>query len=123
MPGGAAAARHRRARAARDVLAGAGTTSRGPPSAPPFRGLFLAGDWIDTGLPATIESAVRSGHRAADARLRRRRSPLTGPDMTSIVVHYKELALKGKNRPWFVQILVRNMRTALAGIDVPACAR
>src|SRR5262245_17478477 len=32
-----------------------------------LRGFFLAGDWIDTGLPATIESAVRSGHRAADA--------------------------------------------------------
>jgi squalene-associated FAD-dependent desaturase len=30
------------------------------------RGFYLAGDWIDTGLPATIESAVRSGHRAAD---------------------------------------------------------
>jgi len=30
-------------------------------------GLFLAGDWVDTGLPATIESAVRSGHAAADA--------------------------------------------------------
>jgi squalene-associated FAD-dependent desaturase len=30
------------------------------------QGLYLAGDWIDTGLPATIESAVRSGHRAAD---------------------------------------------------------
>jgi squalene-associated FAD-dependent desaturase len=30
-------------------------------------GLFLAGDWIDTGLPATIESAVISGHAAADA--------------------------------------------------------
>jgi hydroxysqualene dehydroxylase len=29
--------------------------------------LFLAGDWIDTGLPATIESAVVSGHRAAAA--------------------------------------------------------
>ncbi len=29
------------------------------------RGLLLAGDWIDTGLPGTIESAVRSGHRAA----------------------------------------------------------
>lgn len=27
--------------------------------------LFLAGDWIDTGLPATIESAVRSGFQAA----------------------------------------------------------
>ncbi len=30
------------------------------------RGFYLAGDWIDTGLPATIESAVRSGNRAAD---------------------------------------------------------
>ena len=30
-------------------------------------GLFLAGDWTDTGLPATIEGAVRSGLRAADA--------------------------------------------------------
>lgn len=28
-------------------------------------GLYLAGDWTDTGLPATIESAVLSGHRAA----------------------------------------------------------
>jgi squalene-associated FAD-dependent desaturase len=32
-------------------------------------GLFLAGDWIATGLPATIESAVRAGHRAAEAAL------------------------------------------------------
>jgi len=32
-------------------------------------GLFLAGDWIDTGLPATIESAVVSGHAAAKAVL------------------------------------------------------
>ena len=32
-------------------------------------GLWLAGDWIDTGLPATIESAVLSGHRAAAAVL------------------------------------------------------
>ena len=38
--------------------------------------------------------------------------------MTSIVVHYKELALKGRNRPWFVQILVRNLKAALAGLDV-----
>lgn len=36
----------------------------------PVRGFFLAGDWIDTGLPATIESAVRSGHRAAAAARR-----------------------------------------------------
>ena len=31
------------------------------------RGLFLAGDWVETHLPATIEGAVRSGHRAAEA--------------------------------------------------------
>ena len=40
--------------------------------------------------------------------------------MNSIVVHYNELALKGRNRPWFVQMLVRNIRTALAGLAVPA---
>ena len=28
--------------------------------------LFLAGDWVDTGLPATVESAVKSGFQAAD---------------------------------------------------------
>jgi squalene-associated FAD-dependent desaturase len=33
------------------------------------RGLLLAGDWVDTGLPGTIESAVRSGHAAATAML------------------------------------------------------
>jgi squalene-associated FAD-dependent desaturase len=30
------------------------------------KNLFLAGDWTDTGLPATIEGSVRSGDRAAD---------------------------------------------------------
>jgi len=30
-----------------------------------WRNLVLAGDWIDTGLPATIEGAIRSGHKAA----------------------------------------------------------
>jgi squalene-associated FAD-dependent desaturase len=35
----------------------------------PVRGLFLAGDWIGTRLPATIEAAVRSGHLAAEAAL------------------------------------------------------
>lgn len=32
----------------------------------PVQRLFLAGDWTDTGLPATIEGAVASGHRAAE---------------------------------------------------------
>jgi thiamine biosynthesis protein ThiI len=38
--------------------------------------------------------------------------------MTSIVIHYKELALKGRNRPWFIQQLVRNIKTALEGVRV-----
>ena len=38
-----------------------------PGTETPVRGLWLAGDWVDTGLPATIESAVVSGHRAARA--------------------------------------------------------
>jgi hypothetical protein len=31
-----------------------------------LKNLFLAGDWTDTGLPATIEGSVRSGNKAAD---------------------------------------------------------
>ena len=38
--------------------------------------------------------------------------------MTSIVVHYQEIALKGKNRPWFLGRLVRNLRRALADLDI-----
>jgi thiamine biosynthesis protein ThiI len=40
--------------------------------------------------------------------------------MNSVVVHYKELALKGRNRPWFIQLLVRNLRRALTGFDIVA---
>ena len=36
-----------------------------PRAETPLRGLVLAGDWTDTGLPATIEGAVQSGHVAA----------------------------------------------------------
>src|SRR5687768_11138632 len=38
--------------------------------------------------------------------------------MTSIVVHYQEIALKGKNRPWFLARLVRNIRQAVSDLDV-----
>jgi thiamine biosynthesis protein ThiI len=38
--------------------------------------------------------------------------------MTSIVVHYQEIALKGKNRPWFLARLVRNLREGLSDLDV-----
>ena len=36
-----------------------------------IRGMFLAGDWTDTGWPATMEGAVRSGYLAAEAVLHR----------------------------------------------------
>jgi tRNA uracil 4-sulfurtransferase len=40
--------------------------------------------------------------------------------MTSVIVHYQEIALKGRNRPWFVARLVRNLRRAISDLDVAA---
>jgi squalene-associated FAD-dependent desaturase len=40
-----------------------------PPVRTSWTNLFLAGDWIDTGLPATIEGALRSGETAATLAL------------------------------------------------------
>ena len=48
-------------------LAPGGPPRPGP--ATPLPGFYLAGDWTDTGLPATIEGAVLSGHRAAELAL------------------------------------------------------
>ena len=39
--------------------------ARRPPARTRWRNLFLAGDWTQTGLPATIEGALRSGETAA----------------------------------------------------------
>lgn len=44
------------------VLRRPGTRSR-------MANVYLAGDWVDTGLPATIEGAIRSGQMAAKAIL------------------------------------------------------
>jgi squalene-associated FAD-dependent desaturase len=41
-----------------------------PPQRTGIEGLFLAGDWTDTGWPATMEGAVRSGYLAAEGVLR-----------------------------------------------------
>ena len=40
-----------------------------PGAATRWRNLHLAGDWTDTGLPATIEGSLRSGFRAVDLAL------------------------------------------------------
>ena len=123
-----------------------------PETRTPLKGFFLAGDWTDTGLPGTIEGAVLSGHRAAEAVLAaltlvvpRSHVPVRSGGVTSqascrngepepngerererrhnhpvsfVVVHYGELALKGRNRPWFINLLVRSIRQALRGLHV-----
>lgn len=38
--------------------------------------------------------------------------------MPSVIAHYQEIALKGKNRNWFIRRLVRNLRESLAGLSV-----
>jgi len=43
-----------------------GENAKRPATATTWSNLFLAGDWTMTGLPATIEGAIRSGNRAAD---------------------------------------------------------
>ena len=40
----------------------------------------------------------------------------TSRHMPSVIVHYQEIALKGRNRPWFVERLVSNIRTATADL-------
>ncbi|HET7216882.1 MAG TPA: tRNA uracil 4-sulfurtransferase ThiI [Vicinamibacterales bacterium] len=40
--------------------------------------------------------------------------------MKSVIVHYQEIALKGRNRPWFVSRLVRNIREATSDVGVTA---
>ncbi|MDP7478841.1 MAG: THUMP domain-containing protein, partial [Vicinamibacterales bacterium] len=38
--------------------------------------------------------------------------------MQSVIVHYQEIALKGRNRSWFVERLVSNIRAATADLGV-----
>ena len=46
-----------------------------PDTSTPIPGLFLAGDWIQTGLPASMESACLSGWRAAERVLEQAGKP------------------------------------------------
>jgi squalene-associated FAD-dependent desaturase len=54
-----------------------------PAQASPIENLFIAGDWTNTGWPATMEGAVRSGYLAAEALLARvgRPEKLIQPDL------------------------------------------
>jgi zeta-carotene desaturase len=43
-----------------------GSDSYRPEARSPWPRIYLAGDWIATGWPATMESAVRSGYKTAE---------------------------------------------------------
>ncbi|AMV37591.1 hydroxysqualene dehydroxylase HpnE [Planctomyces sp. SH-PL62] len=60
-----------------------GVAALRPPQRTPVDGLFLAGDWTDTGWPATMEGAVRSGYLASQGVLEDLGSPerLVRPDL------------------------------------------
>ncbi|MFD0573481.1 hydroxysqualene dehydroxylase HpnE [Kitasatospora gansuensis] len=57
-----------------------GTAPLRPAARTNVPGLLLAGSWTATGWPATMESAVRSGHAAADAALAVGRRPVDRGD-------------------------------------------
>ena len=42
---------------------------------------------------------------------------------THVIVKTHELALKGKNRPWFMRMLVQNLRSATRGTGVARCGK
>jgi squalene-associated FAD-dependent desaturase len=54
-----------------------------PGQVSPIENLFVAGDWTNTGWPATMEGAVRSGYLAAEGMLARvgRPEKLVQPDL------------------------------------------
>jgi squalene-associated FAD-dependent desaturase len=62
-----------------------GVEAHRPAQRTPVDGLFLAGDWTDTGWPATMEGAVRSGYRAAEGVLEDlgRPAPIVCPDLAT----------------------------------------
>lgn len=73
-----------------------GTRALRPAAETPLPGLVLAGSWTDTGWPATMEGAVRSGRTAAQAALAAplRRRPAATPSSNG---HHpeRELAREG----------------------------
>jgi squalene-associated FAD-dependent desaturase len=58
-----------------------------PGAETPVRDFYLAGDWTDTGLPATIEGAVQSGHTAAALASGARSTRHEAPHVARSTVH------------------------------------
>ena len=71
--------RHRVIREPRATFSLAPGQPRRPSTRTAVQGLYLASDWVDTGLPATIEGAIEAGHRAAEAVLEDLQRPDAAP--------------------------------------------
>ena len=56
--------------------------------------------------------------RSAAARGPRQRDDLDWPTQRYVLLRFHEIALKGKNRPWFIDRLVQNVRQAVHGLGV-----
>ena len=116
-------ARHRHPREARDVLAGArrtgparrddaGRGARFSPatgSKPGFRAQSRVRP-LPVTWPPNRQSAIASDQSSICQSLQ--------SSMKSIIIHYGEIALKGKNRPWFVARLVKNIAQATNDLDI-----
>jgi squalene-associated FAD-dependent desaturase len=61
-----------------------GSAALRPAADPGVPGVALAGAWTDTGWPATMESAVRSGHAAAGVLLGRAARPAAVPRVAGV---------------------------------------
>ncbi|MBI2890324.1 MAG: FAD-dependent oxidoreductase [Nitrospirae bacterium] len=64
-----------------------GMEQRRPPTVSPVGNLFLAGDWIQTGLPSCMENACRAGWLAAEAV----RAAIGQPEKLSVDLDEREL--------------------------------
>jgi protoporphyrinogen oxidase len=72
------------------------------PAADAMQGLWLAGDWTRTGLPASMESAVRSGRLAAEGVLRAAGRPATlalAPPPTGGLARFVRLLSRSRAAP------------------------
>lgn len=70
-----------------------GSAALRPPPRTKRRGIFVAGAWTDTGWPATMEGAVRSGRAAAAALLREAAGPAGhGPSLEADRLLEEEMA-------------------------------
>ena len=77
-------------------------------------------------LAVAVTPAEGGGHRQcdqhqqdddADRQQITHAGALCYQSMESVIVRYQEIALKGRNRPWFVERLVTNLRAVLADVE------